>query len=398
MSREATGLARIPVLSYGFRPFFLGAASWAVLAMVLWLGVVTGAWTVARSYGPVAWHAHELLFGYVSAVVAGFLLTAIPNWTGRLPVRGGPLLALFLLWVAGRMALLAVDWVGLIAAMAVDGLFLVVFALAVIREIVAGRNWHNLKTVALVSVLGASNIGFHAEVYFEGAPDYSLRTAIAVIIGLIMLVGGRLVPSFTRNWLARQGATRLPVPFGRFDVAAMVASGLALALWIAFPASPWSGAGLLAVGLLQVVRVSRWAGLQTSPEPLVLILHCGYAFVPFGFLLVGLATLWPDGMPGTGALHAWTAGAIAVMTLGVMTRASLGHTGAPLTASIPTRLVYAAAIVAAFSRIAASLFSDLTLALLSLAAISWIAAYGGFVIFYGPKLLRATPTRSAPVK
>jgi uncharacterized protein involved in response to NO len=389
MSKEATGLARIPVLSYGFRPFFLGAASWAALAMVLWLGVVTGVWTVAGSYGPVAWHAHELLFGYVSAVVAGFLLTAIPNWTGRLPVRGGPLLVLFLLWAAGRIALLAVDWIGLVVAMAVDALFLIVFALAILREIIVGRNWRNLKTVALVTLLAATNIGFHVEVYFDGAPDYSLRAAVAAIIGLIMLIGGRLVPSFTRNWLVRQGVARLPASLDRFDITSMLVSGAALVIWVAAPGSSWSGIALLAAGVLQALRISRWAGLPTWREPLVLVLHFGYAFVPLGFLLVGLSVLWPQAISPSGALHAWTAGAVALMTLAVMSRASLGHTGYPLTASITTCVVYAAAIVAAFSRIAASLLPDLTFDLLSLAAFSWVVAFGGFVIFYGPKLLRA---------
>ena len=390
MKTAATGLARIPALSYGFRPFFLGAASWAVLAMVLWLGVVTGTWTVAGSYGSLAWHAHELLFGYVSAVVAGFLLTAIPNWTGRLPVRGGQLLALFLLWAAGRIALLAVDWIGLAAAMVVDALFLVVFALAIIREIIAGGNWRNLKTVGLVSVLAVANICFHGEVYFKGAPDYSVRAAIAAIIGLIILVGGRIVPSFTRNWLVRERAARLPAPFGSFDAISMLVSGAALVIWVAAPVSSWSGVALLTAGALQTVRLSRWAGLPTWREPLVLVLHGGYAFVPFGFLLVSLSILWPDTIPASGALHAWTAGAMAAMTLAVMTRASLGHTGYPLTATISTRVIYAAAIVAAFSRIGAALLPDLTQNLLLLAAFSWLVAFGGFVISFGPKLVRAS--------
>jgi uncharacterized protein involved in response to NO len=216
-----------------------------------------------------------------------------------------------------------------------------------------------------------------------------VRAAIAVIIGLVMLVGGRLVPSFTRNWLVRQGAARLPASFGRFDIAAMLVSGAALVIWVAAPVSYLSGIALLAAGVLQAARMSRWAGLPTWREPLVLVLHCGYAFVPLGFLLVGLSILWPDAIPASGALHAWTAGAMALMTLAVMTRASLGHTGHPLTASITTCVIYAAAIVAAFSRIAASLLPDLTLDLLSLAAFSWLVAFGGFVISYGPKLLRA---------
>ncbi|MEX2033903.1 MAG: NnrS family protein, partial [Xanthobacteraceae bacterium] len=170
--------------------------------MVFWLGFVIGVWSLSDDYGPVAWHAHEFLIGYVSAVAAGFLLTAIPNWTGRLPVSGGPLLALFLVWVAGRIALFAVTWLGLAVAMIVDSLFLIVFALVILREIVAGHNWRNLKTVALVSLLAAANVAFHVEVYFAGMPDYSLRLAIAVVVGLIMLIGGRIIPSFTRNWLA----------------------------------------------------------------------------------------------------------------------------------------------------------------------------------------------------
>ena len=254
-----------------------------------------------------------------------------------------------------------------------------------------GRNWRNLKTVALVTLLAAANIGFHAEVYFNGAPDYSVRVAIAAIIGLIMLVGGRLVPSFTRNWLVRAGcrtASGVVRPLrhrvDRWSPAQRWRSGWRRRL------SSWSGMALLAAGVLQAVRLSRWAGLPTWREPLVLVLHCGYAFVPLGFLLVGLSVLWPDAIPASGALHAWTAGAMALMTLAVMTRASLGHTGYPLTASITTCVVYVAAIVAAFSRIAASLLPDLTLDLLSLAAVSWLVAFGGFVISYGPKLLRAS--------
>ena len=166
-------------------------------------------------------------------------------------------------------------------------------------------------------------------------------------------------------------------------------SGAAFAIWVAVPLSSFSGFALLAAGVLQAVRISRWVGLLTWREPLVFVLHCGYAFVPLGFLLVGLSTLWPNVIPASGALHAWTAGAIALMTLAVMTRASLGHTGHSLTASVTTRVVYVAAIMAAFSRIAASLLPDLTLDLLSLAAVSWLVAFGGFVIAYGPKLLRA---------
>jgi uncharacterized protein involved in response to NO len=387
--RPRAGLARIPLLSVGFRLFFLGAAVWAVIAMVLWLGFVAGVWSLFDDYGPVAWHAHEFLIGYVSAVAAGFLLTAIPNWTGRLPVSGGPLLALFLVWVAGRIALLAVAWLGLAVAMVVDSLFLLVFAVVILREIVAGRNWRNLKTVVLVSLLAASNVAFHVEIFFSGVPDYALRLAIAVVVGLIMLIGGRIIPSFTRNWLARRQASRLPAPFGKFDVASIAASGAALMLWIAMPAWPLTAVALLIAGGIQLTRMSRWAGLSTWREPLVLVLHGGYAFVPLGFILVGVSILWPASIPPIAALHAWSAGAVALMTLAVMTRASLGHTGHELSADAATTVVYLAALVAVVSRLAAPLFPDLSTDLLSMAAMSWIVAFGGFVLVYAPKLTRA---------
>lgn len=389
MKETTTGLGRIPVLSYGFRPFFLGAAAWAVLAMFLWLGNMTGTWSLADSYGPVAWHAHELLIGYASAVIAGFLLTAIPNWTGRLPVRGGPLLALFLLWATGRFALLMVDWIGLIPAMFADALFLIALALAASREVIAGRNWRNIKTVGLIAIIAAANIGFHVEIYITGAPNYALRAATAAIIGLIMLVGGRIVPSFTRNWLVRQGALRLPASFNRFDIVSIVVSGFALLLWVIAPALALSGIALLAAGLLQIARLSRWVGLSTWREPLVLVLHFAYAFVVLGFLLVGLSVLWFDSITASGALHAWTTGAVGLMTLAVMTRASLGHTGSQLTASSITTAIYVAAVVAAAARIAAALVPNLAIELLSLAAIGWLIAFGGFLFVYSPKLLLA---------
>jgi uncharacterized protein involved in response to NO len=336
----------------------------------------------------VAWHAHEFLFGYVGAIVAGFLLTAIPNWTGRLPVRGGPLLALFLLWAAGRAALLASESIGVVIAAVVEGLFLPILALVVLREIVAGRNWRNLKTVVLVSLLAIVNIAFHTEVILGGAADYSFRAGIAVILGLIMLIGGRVVPSFTRNWLTRVGARRLPTPVGRFDNASILLAAIALATWVAMPDHPLTGAALLLAGAAQILRLSRWAGLPTWREPLVFVLHAGYAFVPLGFLLVGTSILWPAVIPATGALHAWTAGAIALMTLAVMTRATRGHTGEALTAGAATQFIYAAAAIAAVMRFLAPLMSDLSVPLLEISAAAWLAAFGGFVVCYGPMLAR----------
>src|SRR5271166_332917 len=146
--RRSGGIPRlrpetVPIMSYGFRPFFLGAALWAFTAMVLWIGVVSNWWTFAHAYGALAWHVHEFLFGYVSAVLTGFLLTAIPNWTAQLPLQGRPLLALFLLWLAGRVAMLATDQIGIVAAVVIDSTYLLALTAVILREIIAGRNWRN---------------------------------------------------------------------------------------------------------------------------------------------------------------------------------------------------------------------------------------------------------------
>lgn len=379
----------IPLLSYGFRPFFLGAGLWAVAAMALWLGLLSGFWSFAGSYGAVAWHAHEFLFGYVAAVMTGFLLTAIPNWTGRFPLQGGPLLALFLLWLAGRIAMVLTDQIGCAAAAVIDCAYLVTLTAVIAREIIVGRNWRNLRVAVLVALVALANIVFQAEVLLRGTPDYGLRLACAAIVGLIMVVGGRITPSFTNNWLVRQKSEKLPAPLGRFDVVSLVLAGLALVSWIAAPGWVGSGVLLFVMALAQTARLARWAGERTWREPMLLILHLGYAFVPLGALMLGLSILWPDAVPPSGALHAWTTGAMGTMTLAVMTRATLGHTGRDVATTPATMIIYAAILIAALSRVAAPLLPALYDEMLVLAGLGWIVAFGTFVLVCGPMLLRA---------
>lgn len=378
----------IPLLSYGFRPFFLGAGVWACLAMGLWIGLVSGTWTFANSYGAVAWHAHEFLFGYVSAVMTGFLLTAIPNWTGRLPLQGRPLLALFLLWSAGRIAMLVTNRIGIGAAAVIDCAYLLMLTAVIVREIIAGENWRNLRVAILVALVALANVVFQAEVFLRGAPDYGLRLGCVAIVGLIMLVGGRVTPSFTNNWLARQRSDKLPAPLGRFDIISIALAAIALLSWIATP--NWRGTSVLLIvaAIAQATRLGRWAGERTWREPILFILHLGYAFVPLGFLTLALSILWPDVMPPSGALHAWTTGAMGTMTLAVMTRATLGHTGRDVMSTPATTVIYGAILAAALARVAAPLLSDIYYQTLIVAALAWIIAFGTFVIVYGPMLLR----------
>ena len=373
------------LLSYGFRPFFLGGAIWSAVAVGLWLPMLAGSLALPTAFSPLEWHIHELLYGFLPAIVAGFLLTAVPNWTGRLPVTGRPLLILFLIWVSGRVAILTSALTGLWFAAIVDLAFLAAMIVVIARELIAGRNVKNARVLLLVGVLFVGNAIFQLEAALGFGEGYGTRTGIAAAVLLIMLIGGRIIPSFTRNWLAKRVPGRLPISFGGFDVFAIVAGAIALASWIAMPDSTGT-AGLLAIaGAVHTIRVARWAGERTAPELLLLVLHAGYAFVPAGFFLVALAIAGPNIVLPSGALHAWTVGAFGLMTLGVMTRASLGHTGRSVTATRPIAMIYAAVLVAAMARIVAA-FEIARTPMLQTSAIAWVIAFGGFAVIYWPVL------------
>jgi uncharacterized protein involved in response to NO len=372
------------VLSYGFRPFFLLGSAYAGAMILIWLPVYEGHLSLTTAFSPRDWHVHEMLFGYVSAVIGGFLLTAVPNWTGRLPLQGNSLATLVSTWIAGRIAILLSASIGWALAAVIDVAFLTLLAMAAAREIVAGRKWSNIPVVAIVSLFSLANVAFHIEAHFNGFADYSARFAIALVIMLVSLIGGRIVPSFTRNWLARQSAGHMPAPFGRFDAITVALGGVALLAWVAMPSGSVTAALLLAAGVFHVIRLGRWAGYRTLPDRLVLILHLAYAFIPAGFILTGLAAI--DLVAVGAGIHAWTGGAIGAMTLAVMTRATLGHTGRALQASAGTQVIYAAIITAALARICASLEPEHMVPLLTVAGAAWAIAFVGFVALYGPAL------------
>jgi uncharacterized protein involved in response to NO len=263
--------------------------------------------------------------------------------------------------------------------MAADVLFLVLLAGAAAREIAAGRNWRNLKVVALISLLLAANIAFHLEAALTGSAEFSRRFAIAVVLLLVSLIAGRIVPSFTRNWLAPRGEGRLPVPFGRYDVIVLALSALSLSLWVALPDLAWTGATLALLAGLHLFRLARWAGERSWRNPLLLILHLAYLFVPVGFALTAAASF--GFIAPAAGLHAWTAGAFGTMTLAVMSRASLGHTGRPLVATWATQACYVLIIIGSVARICSGLGHGPT-ALLHVAGLCWSLAFLGFAIAY----------------
>lgn len=374
------------IFSYGFRPFFLGAGLWAIAAMALWILTLAGGPTIGGSYGAVYWHAHEMLFGFSSAVLAGFLLTAVPNWTGRLPVSGMPLALLFFLWCAGRIALLFPDLAGAVPSAIVEGLFLPMLLFICVREVVAGRKWKDLKVIAGLLALSIANVAFHVSVIGNAFDSgIAIRLAVSAYVALVMVVGGRILPSFTRNWLNRLGRVDFPVPYNRFDTVAILCGVAALACWVVLPDNPLTVLPAAAASLLHAARLARWRGLAVRQEKLLLVLHVAYGFIPLGFACIALGAV--DILNTYLVLHVLTIGAIACMMLAVMTRASRGHTGRALTASRMTVASYVALILAALVRPLAEILPSFTSEIYAAAGLLWIVAFSLFCIEYAPMLV-----------
>ena len=393
-SRQWKGPA---VFSFGFRPFFLFGAIWAAVAMLLWIGMLSGSFMLPTHLDPVSWHAHAFLFGYLGAIIAGFLLTAVPNWTGRLPVVGWQLAGLFVLWLAGRVVVATSAIWPLGVVVGVDLAFPVALAGVLMREIIVGKNWRNLVVLALLLVFALANLLFHIEAARGdiAAHGTGLRIGIAAVVMMISVIGGRVVPSFTRNWLAQRKSDRMPVPpMQRFDRVALVATAVGLASWVVAPQHIVTGLGLLIIGVIHSIRLARWQGVQSYPEPLLWILHVGYGFVPLGALVGGAAILWPDVVPAIAAQHLWMAGAFGVMTLAMMTRATLGHTGQSLHAGRGTVAIYLSLLGSIAARIAASIWIGSAMTFYMLSGVLWIGAFLGFAIVYGPCLLKRKPVRT----
>jgi uncharacterized protein involved in response to NO len=393
MSAKTAGIPRYrpfagpALLRQGFRPFFLGAGGWALAAMVLWVAILQGGFSLPTAFDPVAWHVHEMLFGFVVAAIAGFLLTAIPNWTGRMPLQGVPLAILVGVWLSGRLAVGASTWIGAGIAAVLDLAFLMLLLGVVLREILAGRNWRNLPMPVVLGGLLVANALTHADaVGLAATGQLGQRLGIGIVILLISLVGGRIIPSFTLNWLKKRGESNLPASFGALDRGSLGLAAAALAIWGIAPESRIGGAALIAAGLTSLIRLARWRGHLTLAEPLVWSLHLGFAWVPIGLLLVGLGAFLPD-VPQVAGVHALTAGAMGGMTLAVMTRATLGHTGRPLSADVWTAAIYLLVAAAAALRVAAPFLSDVYLPLLWTSGLAWSTAFGLFVVHYGRMLL-----------
>jgi uncharacterized protein involved in response to NO len=380
------GMSRTgPVLfSYGFRPFFLASALWAIASIALWMAYLSFGVPVASDYGTLYWHAHEMLFGFAPAVLAGFLLTAIPNWTGRLPIAGRPLAVLFAIWCAGRITMLLSGSIGIVPAAAVDSLFLPVMLLICAREVVAGKKWKDLKVIAGLFVLSLANVLFHIEVIAGAGPELAIRFGIGAYVLLVTIVGGRILPSFTRNWINQFGRTDFPVPYNSFDAATIIIGAVAFVLWACAPDSTAACGTAGVAAVLNMIRLVRWRGWTTWREPILFVLHATFLFVPFGFAAISLqAAGW---LPEVAVLHVFAIGTISMMMLAVMTRATRGHTGRKLKSSRMTNISYVLLGCVALVRPLAELIPALSTEILAVAAIGWMAAFGLFVVEHAPLL------------
>ncbi len=376
--------------SHGFRPFFLLSALWAGLAMLIWIAMLGGRTVLPVAFDPFSWHAHEFLYGYLGGVIGGFVLTAVPNWTSRPALAGLPLAGLVGLWVLGRGAVAVsglLDWRLVLLADLGLGIALCAY---LAREILRGQHWRNLPVLLLIALFTASNALFHLDAR-DGGPAFEgigLRLGLAAAVALISLIGGRIIPTFTRNWLAKRGADRLPVAFGRGDAVVLALTMPALLCFIIQPQSAPTSWMMLAGGAAHLWRLSRWRGLATLSEPLLWVLHLAYALLALGF--------WAEAAAGFGWIapaagrHVWLAGAIGLMTLAVMTRASLGHTGRALHAGGGTTALYLALAGSVVARLLAGGWPG-QLWILHLSGTLWLLAFFGFALLYLPVLTQPRP-------
>ncbi len=381
--------ARRPVAlwSLAFRPFFLVAGLWSGLALALWITLFATGMALPSRFDPLTWHIHAMLFGFVFAAVAGFMLTAIPSWTGRPPVRGMPLAALAALWLLGRIACLTSAFMPLWLAAALDLAFPFTLCGVAAHEIVAARNWRNLMMPVPIAVLGVADLLMYLGLSSMALPHgLGWRLALSAAIALVSAIGGRIIPAFTHNWLMKRGQTGLPPASGPIDRLALASLHTALLGWSFFPASKPVGALLVLAALLNLWRLGRWRGVVTGSDPLLAILHLGYAWVVLGSALLG-GSMLASVIPEAAAIHALTAGAIGTMVLAVMTRVARGHTGRPLQADRATIVIYVAITLAGALRVAAAFASTASMPLLVASAVLWTAGFLLFVAAYGPMLM-----------
>ena len=376
------------LFNYGFRPFFFFTALFAVLSGVVWVGMYAGHVDLNLSSSPVMWHAHEMIFGFTAAAIAGFFLTVVPNWTKAKAQKGPVLMVLAGLWLLGRVAMWAQGALpyGLVAA--ADMAFLVALTAMVARPLMNPQQRRQLMFLGILSCLIVANALTHLDVLGvgENLGTRGLMLGLDAVIVLVCIMGGRVTPSFTSSYIghADPGVKVLQRP--RLDHAVTAATwGLLIADQV-WAQSPLSGALALIAAALHLVRLSGWQGLRTLGNPILWVLHLGYLWLVVGLALKGLADIGIGDVAA--ALHALTIGAIGIIILAIMSRASLGHTGRVVKAHSITVVAYVLVNLAALARLAVPFMPDAGMHLVMVSGTLWAVAFALFFVIYAPILLR----------
>lgn len=379
------------MFSYAFRPLFLLAIVYAIGSVPLWAAAWLGYVPMPAALGsPSGWHAHEMIFGFAGAGIGGFALTAVATWTKRPPVAGASLMVLSMFWLVARLFFALPMPNLLIPGMVADlGYGLLLFGL-MSREVIAPRSRRNYKVLLILGLFVASNALFFLGLTGKGgSPMAALLSGLWLVVLLVNLIGGRIIPGFTRNWLKRQTSdphrqpVNLPQPFGTLDLfATWLLVAFALMHVLAAPARLTAVLGLL-TSVAVFVRLTRWQGVHTGSEPLVWVLHVAFSWLPIGVLLLTFAEL--GFLPRSAGVHALAGGAISTMIVAVASRAALGHTGRPLESHPWLTAAYLLITVAAICRVAATLGPGAR-ALLLASAVAWTLGFVCFAIRYVPIL------------
>jgi len=377
------------LLAHPFRPFFLITGIYAVAVMVGWIAFLFGGMPIPVGWAPVQWHSHEMLYGFVTAATAGFVLTAMTNWTGAQPLQGHKLLALLLLWLVGRLAMWFGGWLPDLLVAVLDLAFLPVLGIYVARVLIAHNNRRNFILVAVLALLFAGNLMMQIGLITQkiGLLYLGQQHGINVITLLMVIIAGRIIPAFSRNWLRLHGDNPEAVKTFRsleiFSIGSVVL--LLVADWFPLPIQVKGVLALLAAAA-NGLRLVGWVGWKTTREPLLWILHLAYLWVAVALLLRGIAAFAPV-ISASVWQHAMSVGGMATLILGVMTRVTMGHTGRPLKLLRFALLAYIAIILATVLRLLAATGAlDFRLGV-SLSALAWIVAFGLFVVLYGPALM-----------
>ncbi|WP_287927010.1 NnrS family protein [Diaphorobacter sp.] len=381
-AQSAAPLQGWPLLRLGFRPFYLGTALLACLAVPLWIAIFLGRIQVPLPMSPLLWHAHEMLFGFAAGVVVGFLLTAVKAWTGLETARGPLLGALALLWLAARLASLVAPYA---VYATLDMLLLPAVAAVLLRVLIKAGNNRNIPLICLLLLMAAANLVFHLSVLgIVAVPAVSaLYAELALILMVVSVITGRVVPMFTRN-VTPGLVINMP---RKFELSLLAVTAVALALWVFAAPAPVVLVASLAAGVMHAVRLWKWHPQVTFKRPILWILHASYAWLPLGFVLLALAQLgWV--VPSL-AVHAFAVGVIGGLIIGMVTRTARGHTGRPLQPSRGEVVAYALVMLAAVLRVLVPAVQPAWYAYaLEGAACLWAIAFAIYLVIYTPWLMR----------